>query len=130
MQRFPLSGRVEFAFRIIWTTSPVAGYNRKPQMTASRISEASRPHDQCAEEQASPHADHHILGNGFGLAIDVSVPLSRANTFFGQRSHLVQTGESGDSEMLSETVRAYDSSSCGMSVQTSAYETTSAMAEI
>ncbi len=56
--------------------------------------------------------------------------LSRVNTVFDQRSHLVQTGESDDSEMLSETVRAYGSSSCGVSTRASAYETTSAMAEI
>ncbi len=56
--------------------SPVAGYTGKPQMSASRTSEASRTDDQCAEEQASPHADYHILRNGFGLAIDESASLS------------------------------------------------------
>ncbi len=99
-------------------------------MSASRTSEASRTDDQCAEEPALPHADYHILRNGFELAIDESASLSRANTVFDQRSHLVQTGESDDSEMLSETVRAYGSSSCGVSTRASAYETASAMAEI
>ncbi|KAL0201521.1 hypothetical protein M9458_004708, partial [Cirrhinus mrigala] len=56
--------------------------------------------------------------------------LSRANAVFDQLSHLVQTGESGGSEMLSETVRAYGSSGCGVSARASAYETASAMAKI
>ncbi len=110
--------------------SPVAGYTGKPQMSASRTSEASRTDVQCAEEQAFPHVDHHILGNGFGLAIDESISLTRANIVFGQCSHLVQTGESGDSRMLSETVRVYGISSCGVSARASTYETSSAMAEI
>ncbi len=49
---------------------------------------------------------------------------------FGQRSHHVQSGEIGDSEMLSETVWAYGSSRCGVSARASEYETTSVMAEI
>ncbi len=35
-------------------------------MSDSRTSETPRTDDQCAEEQASPHADYHILRNGFG----------------------------------------------------------------
>ncbi len=110
--------------------SPVTGYTGKPQVSASRTSEASRTDDQCAEEQAPPHTVHHILRNGFGLTIDESASLSRANTVFGQCSHLIQTRESGDSEMLSETLGTYGSSTCGVSARASAYETTSAMAEV
>ncbi|KAI2658175.1 Transposon Tf2-8 polyprotein [Labeo rohita] len=102
----------------------------KPQMPAPRAPEASRADDQCAEEQASPHAEYRILRNGSGFAIDESASLSRANAVFDQLSHLVQTGESGGSEMLSETVRAYGSSGCGVSARASAYETASAMAKI
>ncbi|KAL0147283.1 hypothetical protein M9458_057407, partial [Cirrhinus mrigala] len=110
--------------------SPIAGYTGKPQMPAPRAPEASRADDQCAEEQASPHAEYRILRNGSGFAIDESASLSRANAVFDQLSHLVQTGESGGSEMLSETVRAYGSSGCGVSARASAYETASAMAKI
>lgn len=100
-------------------------------MSASRTSETSRTDNQCAEDQALPNAEHHILGNGYGFAIDGGASLSRTNTVFGQRSHLIQTGESGDSGMLSETARAYGGSSrCGVPARASAYETTSAVTEI
>ncbi|KAL0199767.1 hypothetical protein M9458_002954, partial [Cirrhinus mrigala] len=56
----------------------------------------------------------------------LGMDLDLANAVFDQLSHLVQYGESGVSEMLSET----DSSSCGVSARASTYETTSAMAEI
>lgn len=64
---------------IIWTWlacySPVAGRAWKPQVSASRTSEATRTENQCAKEQSSPHAGHHILGNESGLAINASVSL-------------------------------------------------------
>ncbi len=36
--------------------------------------------NQCSKEQALPHAEHHVLGNEFGLAIDESASLSGMNT--------------------------------------------------
>ncbi len=46
-------------------------------MLASRTSKTSRTDDQCAEDQALPNAEHHIIGNVYGFMIDGGASLSQ-----------------------------------------------------